>query len=52
MRIHDVIKAVNHRNNLVITGVIIEITPRGYKVRESDGTIAHIDLKLFEVNKL
>lgn len=35
------------KTGLRISGKIIELTPRGYKVREANEMIAHIDVKLF-----
>lgn len=43
------IQAKNFRTGLVITGTIIEVTERGYVIKDEDGIRVRIDTKFYEV---
>lgn len=49
MKPGDYIKAKNIRTGLVITGMVIEVTERGYVIKDEDGIRVRIDTKFYEV---
>ena len=45
------IQAKNIRTGLTITGMVIQVTERGYVIRDEDGIRVRIDTKFYEVVK-
>ena len=49
MKPGDYIQAKNIKTGLTITGMVIEVTERGYVIKDEDGIRVRIDTKFYEV---